>query len=413
MQNDLFQRIARRIDTYRDESIRLQTDLTTIQAMGPENNGYGEREKAEYIKKYLNTLKIDNFQEINAPDDRIPDGYRPNLLVKFNGKSDKKTIWIMSHLDVVDPGDLSLWESDPFKVIEKEGKLYGRGTEDNQQGIVSSVLAVKALQEENIVPEYNIGLAIVADEEAGSGYGIQYVLKTNPDLFQLHDYIIIPDAGNEQGTMIEVAEKSIMWIKVKIKGKQTHGSTPQRGINAHKAGAHFIVKMNQLYQLYDYKDTIFDVPISTFEPTKKESNVPNINTIPGEDIFCFDCRVMPKYDITEIQERIRSWGNDIEKEFGVTVSFSYPQNLSAPPPTPSDAPVVSALKKAVKAVMNREASPMGIGGGTVAAYFRQAGLQPVCWSTIDDLAHEPNEYCVIDNLLNDAKVFAYVFLHDE
>ena len=231
-------------------------------------------------------------------------------------------------------------------------------------------------------------------------------------MFRQQDLIVIPDAGNEDGTMIETAEKSICWVKCETKGKQTHGSTPEKGINAHNAAAHFIVKMNELYQRYDKNDPLFDPPISTFEPTKKENNVPNVNTIPGDDIIYFDCRILPDYDVDDFKKQIRAWADEIEKKFGVTMTLSYPQDLIAPPATPVDAPVVVALKHAVKDIMGNEARTMGIGGGTVAAYFRQVGLPAVCWATMDDTAHEPNEYCRIDNVINDACVFAHLFMQE-
>ena len=407
-----FSKLSSRIAGYRDEIIKIQTKLTAIPALGPENGGEGEAKKAEVIQELLWDLTYESIEEVNAPDDRVPSGYRPNLIMKTKGKSDKKTIWIMSHMDIVPPGDLALWESDPYHVVEKDGKLFGRGVEDNQQAFVSSFIALKALQEENIQPAYDVGLAIVSDEEVGSKYGIEYVLKTRRDIFHPKDLIIIPDAGNSDGTMIEVAEKSICWIKIETRGKQTHGSTPDKGINAHKAAAHLIVKMNDLYVKYDFNDPLFDPPISTFEPTKKESNVPNINTIPGDDVFYFDCRIMPKYSVSEVQDQIRKWADEIEKQFGVTIELSCPQLLIAPPPTPPDAPAAEALKKAVKEVLGRDAKPMGIGGGTVAAYFRQVGLPAVCWATLDELAHQPNEYCIIDNVINDARVLAHIFLQE-
>ena len=103
-----------------------------------------------------------------------------------------------------------------------------------------------------------------------------------------------------------MAEKSILWIKCETQGKQTHGSTPEKGKNAHKAAAHFIVKMNELYKVYDKNDPLYDPPISTFEPTKKENNVDNINTIPGSDTVYFDCRILPDYSIEEIKGTVRN-----------------------------------------------------------------------------------------------------------
>ena len=234
----------------------------------------------------------------------------------------------------------------------------------------------------------------------------------HPDIFKKEDFIIIPDAGDPDGILIEVAEKSILWVTAETTGKQTHGSTPEKGINAHKAAAHFIVKMNELYKLYDKSDPLYDPPSSTFEPTKKEANVDNINTIPGKDITCFDCRILPDYPLEDVKKQIRTWADEVQNEFGVTMNLSYPQDGTAPPPTSPDAPVVKALKTAVKDVTGKEGKTIGIGGGTVAASFRIADLPAVCWATLDDTLHGPNEYCVIDNVINDALVFAHIFMQE-
>ncbi|MFQ5753280.1 MAG: M20/M25/M40 family metallo-hydrolase, partial [bacterium] len=150
-------------------------------------------------------------------------------MAKIKGKEHSRTIWIMSHMDVVPPGDINKWQGDPWTIRVEDGKIIGRGTEDNHQGIVSSLLTAKAFRDEGIQPEHDIGLVLVADEETGSKYGIQYLLKYHKEIFKNEDFIIIPDAGSEDGTMIEVAEKSIIWIKFRVLGKQTHASTPERG----------------------------------------------------------------------------------------------------------------------------------------------------------------------------------------
>jgi len=409
--SDVFQKIADRISNYENEAIEYETRLTAIPALGPENDGEGEVKKAEYIKSVLkDKLKADEILEINAPDDRVPAGYRPNLVATFKGKNHDRTIWIMAHMDVVPPGELSLWSGDPWTVRVEDGKVIGRGVEDNQQGMVSGFLAVQALREEGVTPEYDVALLLVADEETGSKYGLEYIANNRPELFRKEDIIIIPDAGNEDGTMIEVAEKSILWTKFRTIGKQCHGSTPEKGINAHRAAAHLIVRLDDLYRIFDKNDPLFDPPISTFEPTKKEPNVANVNTIPGEDIFYQDARILPDYSLKDVENKIGEMIGEIEKKFGVKIETDSPQREEAAPPTPPDAPVVEALKKAVKVVYNREARPMGIGGGTVAAFLRRAGFHAAVWSTMDELAHQPDEYAKIENILGDAKVFAHIFL---
>jgi succinyl-diaminopimelate desuccinylase len=317
----------------------------------------------------------------------------------------------MTHTDIVPPGELSLWHGNPYKAWVEKGRVYGRGVEDNQQDMVASLFAVKALRAEGIVPNYDIGIALVADEETGSRKGIDYVIQ-NHKIFRKQDLIIVPDAGNETGTMIEVAEKSLLWLKFKTLGKQAHGSTPEKGINSFKAASFFIAALNDLYKIYPGRDKLFDPPISTFEPTKKEANVPNVNTIPGEDVFFMDSRILPKFKVQEVEKTIRKIAAKVEKTFKVKIHAEVQQKAPAAPPTSIQAPVVQALKKAVKAVYKKDAKAMGIGGGTVAAVFRRAGFPAACWAKLDETAHQPNEYCIIDNMVGDAKVFGHIFLQE-
>jgi succinyl-diaminopimelate desuccinylase len=408
MNQEEFNRISKRIQALRSESIELMKAIVAIKALGPSSGGEGEAEKAEFIKKYLNAIGIRDVAEFPAPDNRVPGGMRPNLVAQLPGRRTDRTLWILAHFDVVPEGDLSRWQTDPYEAVVKEGRIYGRGTEDNHQGLVGSIIAARAFLEERIIPAINIGLVFVSDEETGSAYGLAHLLHNHSELFNAGDLIIVPDAGEPDGSMIEVAEKSIMWIKFKTLGKQVHASMPHRGVNAFRAASFLATSLDGLYELYPARDEVFDPPMSTFEPTKKEANVPNVNTIPGDDVFYLDCRVLPQYNIEDVLNNIRKICNETEKKFGVKIEISFEQKDQAAPATPVDAPVVQALKQAIRDVYRIEARAMGIGGGTVAAIFRRAGLDAAVWSTLDDTAHQPDEYCVIDNLLRDAEVFAHV-----
>jgi succinyl-diaminopimelate desuccinylase len=407
-----FDTLSRRIAQFRDEMIDLQIRLCAIPAIAPASGGEGEAKKADFLRGYLKRNGFRDVSLIKAPDLDAPAGYRPNILATYKGRSSARTVWVMTHMDVVPPGEFSLWNGNPFQAWVKKGRIYGRGVEDNQQDMVASLFAVKAFQAEGRLPACDIGIVLVADEETGSVKGIDYVLKHH-QAFRKQDLIIVPDAGNEKGTMIEVAEKSLLWLKFKTLGKQAHGSTPEKGINSFKAASFFITALNRLYDFFPQREKLFDPPLSTFEPTKKEGNVPNINTIPGEDVFYMDCRILPNYKVSDVEKRIQAIASTIEKKFSVKIEIGVEQRAPAAPPTPARAPVVRALKRAVKAVYRKEARAMGIGGGTVAALFRRAGFNAACWSRLDETAHEPNEYCIIDNMVGDAKVFAHVFLQDQ
>ena len=199
-----------------------------------------------------------------------------------------------------------------------------------------------------------------------------------------------------------------MWIKIRTVGKQTHGSVPERGINAHKASAYLTTRLDTLYSRFRKKNSVFEPPGSTFEPTKKEANVPNVNTIPGEDVIYFDCRVLPDYKLADVIQAVKQLAKETQAKYGVKVFLDFPQKESAAPPTSPDAPVARAVSTAVKDLRKRRTRPVGIGGGTVAKYFREKGFPCVVWSTMEERAHTPDEFVLLPNILADAGVFAHV-----
>ena len=403
--------ILKKIETYENFAIEMQRGLTAIPALAPSSGGNGEYDKAKWLEGELKKLKFDSIEWINAPQKEAKNGIRPNVIARYKGKSSKKTIWFMAHLDIVPPGEAKLWKSDPYTMQVQGRNLIGRGVEDNQQAIVSSIMVVKAMLELNYRPEYDIALLFCADEETGSGYGADYISDNRPDIFGKEDMFFVPDSGCEDGSLIEVAEKSIMWMKVITKGKQCHASRPSLGINAFKAASELVVKYASLYEKFPHKDTLYEPPISTFEPTKKEANVPNVNTLPGEDVFYMDCRVMPVYQLTEVKAEMRRLADEVEAKHGVKISFEPQQEAQAAPPTDPNADIVVELKKAIKEILNVEPKAYGIGGGTVAAFFRRLHLPVVVYSRLNETAHMPNESCVIDHMMGDAKVFAVTTLN--
>jgi succinyl-diaminopimelate desuccinylase len=406
-----FRLVSQRLDTYPEQVIELQRQLVSRVALGPEVGGTGEADKAAFLTQVLESwgLEVRNYP---APDDRVPGGARPNLVAYLPGNRPEK-VWVLSHTDVVPPGDLSLWESDPFTLRVEGDRLYGRGTEDDHHGIVMSLMAVRAFLDLGLTPERTIALALVADEETGNDKGLAYLLREHPGLFSPQDLIIVPDAGSNDGTMIEVAEKSILWLKVTLLGQQGHASRPHKAKNTLRAAAHVIVALDDLHREFPRHNPLFRPPISTFEPTRKDANVPNINTIPGKNVFYLDCRILPEYDLAQVTERVRAIGAAAAEKFGVTLDVEPVQTLASAPPTAVEAPVVKALQQAIREVYGREALPQGIGGGTVAAFFRKAGLPAAVWMTANDCAHQPNEFCFLSHLLGDAKVLAHVCLMAE
>lgn len=403
--------LLKKIDSYKQTVIDLQTHMIACPAVSPHSGGLGENAKAAYLMSVLKQMKFDELYMINIKDPKAKDGIRPNIVAKYYGQNKQKTMWVMAHMDVVPPGDLSLWKTDPFKAVIKGDKIYGRGSEDNQQGLVSGVLAVKAMMDCGVRPPCNYALLLNADEEIGSVYGISAILKKHGKTFGKEDVFLVPDGGNAEGTMVEVAEKNMLWVKFTVCGVQTHASTPHSGINAHRASAYFVTKLDDLYKKFNKKDKLFaPESASTFEPTKREANVPNVNTIPGTDVFYLDCRILPCYSNEEVLKEIAKIAKGVEKQFKVKIKIE-PVINEGSKPTDKNALVVKLTHTAVKSVYKNTPRTMGVGGGTVGAYLRNAGYPAVVYSKLDEMAHQPNEYSSIKNTLGDAKVFALVSLN--
>ncbi len=411
MDRDAFERVCRRLDGMTERIVELQTELVRRPAIGPGSGGVGEAAKADFLKTWFGEHGLTDIREIRATDEAAPSGYRPNLIVRMPGRDDSRTIWLMSHMDVVPAGDLDAWSSDPFTLRRDGDKLYGRGVEDNHQGLVASAMAVLALAEEGLTPAHDVALLLVADEETGSEFGVAHVVaKANP--FRPEDIVVVPDSGEPDGSLIEVAEKSILWPRFTVTGQTAHGSTPERGRNATRAAAHLVVRLEELARRFPDQDPLFDPPGSTFAATRREANVDNVNTIPDRDVFYFDCRLLPQHPLHEVEAFLREAADTVANDFGVTVDIDFVQKEEAAPPTDPDADVVLGLREAVWDVYAVEARPGGIGGGTVAAFLRRAGIPAAVWARMDETMHGPDEYCRISNLVGDAKVFAHLMLNE-
>jgi succinyl-diaminopimelate desuccinylase len=380
--------------------------LIKVTAIGPENNGEGEYQKSQTLLEILSEIGFDRIEQYDAEDSRVPSGRRPNIIAYLNGEIESERLWIVTHLDVVPPGEENLWKvTKPFDPILKNGHIYGRGSEDNGQSLVASIYATKAVKDVGLKPKRTIALAFVSDEEQGSLKGIQHLLSL--DIFLKDDLIVVPDSGTPKGNFIEIAEKSILWLKIKTIGKQAHGSLPEKGLNANRIGMQVALALDaKLHDKYSAVDQYFSPPTSTFEPTKKDKNVDAVNIVPGEDIVFFDCRVLPRYNVEEVLSDVQDVVSKFSAKTGAKISVEVVQKQAAPSLVDGNAKIVALLKEALKKAREIDSSVGGVGGGTCAAFFRKAGIPAVVWSTIDEVPHSPDEYCKLSNMVEDAKIFA-------
>lgn len=394
---------GRLIEGYGKEITETLSKVIAIKSISPKSGGEGELKRAQFLESFLKEMGV-KPQRYDYKDDM--GAIRSSVVVKY-GSCDQ-TIWIIGHIDTVSEGDRSLWKTDPFKATVMNGRIYGRGAADNGQGTMICLYVLKALKESGASLKYNVGLVLAADEEIGSVYGLQKLLKEN--IFKDGDMFIVPDWGTPKGDMIEVGEKSLLWLKFTVTGEQAHASTPNMGVNAFRYASLYICMADELlHRKYNKASKIFDPQVSTFEMTKHEKNVDSTNIMPGKDVFYIDCRVLPEYDVNEITKDLRELAKRPEfKKVKIDVEEFMKQE--AAPPTREDSAIAKMLENSLLSVRGIKAKKIGIGGGTCAAFVRRAGYDSVVYGTQDDVAHQPNEYVVLNNIINDAKTVAQLFV---
>jgi succinyl-diaminopimelate desuccinylase len=369
-----------------NEIIKTMKEIIPIKAISPYSGGAGESGRADYLERLLKGwgLKPVRYDYIDGMKVK-----RSNLVVKYGGN--EKTLWVLAHIDTVAEGDKSLWKTPPFEATLKDGKIYGRGTEDDGEGVIPGLYALKSLIGKDT--RYNFGLVLAADEELGNEYGIAKLLKE--DIFKKGDMFVVPDWGAPNGDKIEIAEKDVLWLKITVTGKQAHAAHLGKGLNAFRESAKFMLEVDRyLHKKYNKKTKLMPDG-STFEMTKHEGNVDSINIVPGRDVFYIDCRILPDYRSTEIIKDLDRIKKGYRAKINVEVVSSQSVKFN---PTGANSEVVKILREAIRAELGKTPELVAIGGGTIAKFLRNAGFDAAVWGIEDGMAHQPNEYIKIEAL---------------
>ncbi len=337
------------------------------------------------VKRELEKYKIP-YEEYSRMEGR------PNIIGKIGKDESGKRLLMAAHMDVVPAGDG--WDTDPFDPVIKDGFIYGRGVLDDKGPLASILVAGKILKEvlgDNALSgEFQI--AALSDEEAedpdGIDYGVKFLVEEN--LINA-TFSIIPDIG-ENMKRIDIAEKGRAVFKITAIGKQAHGSTPERGINAIYKMAHLINEIEKLKFKYEVSPTLGHPTLNLGEI--HGGAAPNI--VPGDCYIYIDIRSVPGMTKEYVFNTLKSLTQKVDGKFEVELlSWNEPHEISP------DNDLVKAIQINGKDVLGFEPEPFGMGGGTFAKTLNLAGITSVGWGPGDDEAyHVANEYVEIKQLVD-------------
>ncbi len=178
-----------------------------------------------------------------------PNDEKKNLVVRYRGSGVHRPILLIGHLDVVAARHQD-WSTDPFKFVEKDGYVYGRGTQDMKDGDAIMVTDLIRLKQEGFRPDRDIILALTADEEGGDANGVRWLLKNHRDLIDAA-FVLNPDGGGVETdhgkpiiVEVDASEKLYADYALTVVNRGGHSSLP-RPDNAIYELADGLVKLQQ------------------------------------------------------------------------------------------------------------------------------------------------------------------------
>jgi len=416
---DQTERLKTAVTAREDDLVALTQDLIRIPTLNPPGLNY--REICAYLDHRLRRSGFET-QLIRATgaigdSDAHP---RWNIVARREGKTPGQCVHFNSHIDVVEVGHG--WTTDPFGGEVKDGKIYGRGACDMKGGLAASIIAAEAFVA--VCPNYAAAIEIsgTADEESGGFGGVAYLAEKGYFSPERVQHVIIPEPLNKD--RICLGHRGVWWAEIETKGEIAHGSMPFLGDCAVRHMGAVMAEMEEsLFPALAKKRT--DMPVV---PEGAKQSTLNINSIHGgepeqdEDYtglpsacvpdrcrMVIDRRFLIEEDIGEVEQEVR---DVLERVRDARPGFEYDIrgiHSVLPTMTERDAPVVGAVADAVRDVFGKEADYVVSPGTYDQKHIDRIGRLKNCIAYgpgILDLAHKPDEYVGIDDMVESAQVMA-------
>jgi succinyl-diaminopimelate desuccinylase len=266
------EKLLEAVEARRDEVTVLTRELIRFPTVNPPGEAYTPC--AEFIGNYLKRhgFEVEYIRGEGAPGDtdRYP---RTNVVARFDGRVPGPTVHFNSHIDVVEAGDG--WTVDPFEAVVKDGRVYGRGACDMKGGLASSIVAALAFMQ--VYPDFPGAIEIsgTVDEESGGFGGVAHLARLGYFSKPKVDHVIIPEPLNKE--RICLGHRGVWWAEIETKGEIAHGSMPFLGDCAVRhMGAVLQAFEDELFPALDAKRTVMPVV-----PEGARRSTMNINSIHG------------------------------------------------------------------------------------------------------------------------------------
>jgi succinyl-diaminopimelate desuccinylase len=412
---DPTEELLRLIEERRDDLIELTRELIRFPTVNPPGDAY--QPCAEFIGRRLTSrgFAVEYVHAAGTPGDseRYP---RINVIARRTGAAGGPCVHFNSHIDVVQPG--AGWTLDPFGALVKDGRVYGRGACDMKGGLAASIIAVEALLDSAASLPGTLEISGTVDEESGGYGGVHYLAERGWFSPPRVDHVIIPEPLNVDRVCI--GHRGVWWAEIETYGRMAHGSMPFLGDCAVRHMHAVIERLERdLYPKLASRRT--DMPVV---PAGARHSTLNINSIhggqeegagypapcvPDSCRMVIDRRLLIEEDMAGVKAEMRELLEQLARDRS---DFAYSiREIFEVQPTMADrdGPVARSTAAAIRRVIGREAQFICSPGTYDQKHIDRIGKLRDCIAYgpgILDLAHQPDEYVIIEDMVNSAKVMA-------
>ncbi len=413
-----YEQLMAAVEAATDEMVAFTVDMVRIPTVNPPGDAYVEC--AELIGRRLQSFgfEVDYPVATGRPEHTVSHP-RMNVVGLRQGQSMRPLVHLNGHFDVVPAADG--WTVDPFGGVVRDGRIYGRGTCDMKAGITAAIYAAEAIRRAGIPLHGSIEVSGTVDEESGGFAGMAYLAEQGRVSADRTDAVIITEPTDTD--RIYIGHRGVYWFEVLTRGRIAHGSMPFLGVNAISHMGVILEEIrHKLQPLLRSRTT--DAPVMPPDARHATLNINGISggqPVDGIQTPCvadlcraiFDRRFLVEegFDATraEVVELLERAARD-------TPNLVYELRdlmVVHPVRTPDGSSVVTALQESVQTVLGRDPMLAASPGTYDHKHVDRIAGVPNCVAYgpgMLDLAHQPDEYCVIEDLVNSTKVLALSLL---
>jgi succinyl-diaminopimelate desuccinylase len=410
------ERVVAEVDRAADEIVDYTAALVRIPTVNPPGAEY--EACAQFIGRDLarRGFSVEYIAAEGLPEHtaRFP---RVNVVGSRRG-GPGPVVHLHGHFDVVPPGDG--WTMDPFGGVVRDGRIYGRGVCDMKAGIAAALFAAEAIERAGVDLPGTIEISGTVDEESGGFAGVAYLAQGGRIAEGRTDFVIIPEPLNVD--RICVGHRGVYWFEVTARGRTGHGSMPFLGVSAIDGMSRLLqlVRDDLLPALAARTTAVPVVPPAARHPTINVNGIDGGQPVDGIQTPCvadlcravFDRRFLIEEGFDAAKSEIEQLVRRASRASGVRFDLR-DLMIVHPTRTPPDSPVITALDRSMRSVLGKSAELVASPGTYDHKHVARLAHVPHCVAYgpgILDLAHQPDEWCAIDDLVNATKIIALATL---